>query len=111
MASSSDAGSDPDSGGKEDRKRKKKERRRKDRQEKRREEKRGKINNGVRGSGTGLALAKNKVLAGHSRKMRDGKDLTNKSAADMVAIFGVNANIYSPLDKGTTENRNTLHST
>merc|ERR1712226_198802 len=36
-----------------------------------------------------LVLAKNKVTAGHSRKMREAKDLTTKSESDMAAIFGV----------------------
>jgi Pin2-interacting protein X1 len=36
-----------------------------------------------------LVLAQNKVNAGHSRKMREAKDLRNKSDADMAAIFGV----------------------
>ena len=40
-------------------------------------------------------LAKNNILAGHSRKMRDAKDLTKKSAADMAAIFGVRSDVYS----------------
>jgi G-patch domain len=35
-----------------------------------------------------LVLAVNKVTAGHSRKMREAKDLTNKSQYDMAAIFG-----------------------
>lgn len=35
-----------------------------------------------------LVLAQNKVTAGHSRKMREAKDLRNKSDADMAAIFG-----------------------
>jgi len=35
-----------------------------------------------------LVLAKNKVTAGHSRKMREAKDLTTKSESDMAAIFG-----------------------
>ncbi|KAI2504213.1 glycine rich nucleic binding domain [Fragilaria crotonensis] len=35
-----------------------------------------------------LVLAQNKVNAGHSRKMREAKDLRNKSDADMAAIFG-----------------------
>ena len=37
----------------------------------------------------------NKVLAGHSRKMRDSKDLKKKLSADMAAIFGVGADTYS----------------
>ena len=96
--SSSNTGSDPDSGGKEDRKREKKERKREERREKRREEKSGKINNGVGGSDEVLMLAKNKVSSGNYHKMRDAKDLTKKSAADMVAIFGVGADVYYPSD-------------
>jgi len=37
---------------------------------------------------TTLVLAKNKVTAGHARKMRDAKDLSTKSDHDMAAIFG-----------------------
>ena len=97
-ASSSDARSNPDLGGREDMKHEKKERRRKKRREKRTEEKSDKRNNGFGGGGAGLTLAKNKVLAGHSHKIRDAKDLTTKSAADMAAIFGVRADVYSPSD-------------
>ena len=35
-----------------------------------------------------LVLAQNKVTAGHSRKMREAKDLKTKSDYDMAAIFG-----------------------
>ena len=35
-----------------------------------------------------LVLAKNLVTAGHSKKMRESKDLSTKSAQDMAAIFG-----------------------
>jgi Pin2-interacting protein X1 len=35
-----------------------------------------------------LVLARNKVTAGHSKKMRESKDLSTKSEADMAAIFG-----------------------
>ena len=61
-----------------------------------RQEKSGNNKNGVRGGGEGLMLAKNKVLAGNSRKMRDSKDITMKSAADMAAIFGVRDDVYYP---------------
>ena len=44
---------------------------------------------GVRGSGSGMKLAQNKVLVGHSRKMRDAKNLTKNSNADIAAIFGM----------------------
>ena len=58
------------------------------------EDKSDKINNGFGGGGAGLKLAKNKVLVGHSSKMRDAKDLTKKSAVDMAAIFGVRDDVY-----------------
>jgi hypothetical protein len=35
-----------------------------------------------------LVLARNKVTAGHSQKMRESKCLKNKSEVDMAAIFG-----------------------
>jgi len=41
-----------------------------------------------------LTLAQNRVSAGHSRKMRDAKDLSNKSQEDMAAIFGVTPQQY-----------------
>jgi len=40
------------------------------------------------GNVSGLILPQNKVTAGHAKKMRDAKDLTNKSDSDMAAIFG-----------------------
>ena len=40
-------------------------------------------------------MAKNKVLTGHSCNMRETKNLTKKSDADMAAIFGVRADVYS----------------
>jgi len=36
----------------------------------------------------GITLAQNRVSAGHSKKMRHAKDLTNKSREDLIAIFG-----------------------
>lgn len=47
---------------------------------------------------SGLRLAQNKVQAGHARKMRDAKDIRNKSAADMAAVFGVKADFYTGLN-------------
>ena len=41
-------------------------------------------------------MAKNKVLTGHSCNMRETKNLTKKSDADMAAIFGVRADVYYP---------------
>ena len=36
------------------------------------------------------------MAAGHSRKMRESKNLVSKSAADMAAIFGVKVEDYRP---------------
>ena len=47
--------------------------------------------------GSGLTLAQNRVAAGHSRKMREAKDLNSKSAADMAAVFGVKVEHYKPV--------------
>lgn len=68
-----------------------KKRRKKDKKEKNKKQKDSNTSNGegklnVIGS---LALPQNKVTAGHARKMRDAKDLSNKSQQDMAAIFGV----------------------
>jgi len=41
-----------------------------------------------------LTLSRNKVTAGHARKMRESKDLTKKSTEDMAAIFGVKVDEY-----------------
>ena len=46
------------------------------------------------GNGNGIRLPQNKVQAGHARKMREAKDIRNKSSADMAAIFGVKADFY-----------------
>ena len=43
-----------------------------------------------------ITLAQNRVAAGHARKMRDAKDLSSKSDADMAAIFGVKVEHYRP---------------
>ena len=40
-------------------------------------------------STSNLVLPQNQVTSGHARKMRDAKDLSNKSKEDMAAIFGV----------------------
>ena len=80
----------------DDKKRKKEEKKRKRKEEKRasKASKAGSSeddNNGIR-------LAQNKVQAGHARKMRDAKDIRNKSAADMAAVFGVKADFYKGLN-------------
>jgi hypothetical protein len=41
-----------------------------------------------------VRLPQNKVRAGHARKMREAKDIRNKSPEDMAAIFGVKADQY-----------------
>jgi len=43
----------------------------------------------------GITLAQNRVSAGHSRKMRDSKDLSKKSKEDMAAIFGMKVDAYT----------------
>ena len=53
-------------------------------------------------SGSGIRLAQNKVQAGHARKMREAKDIRNKSAQDMAAIFGVKADFYKQPREWTT---------
>jgi hypothetical protein len=53
-------------------------------------------------SGSGIRLAQNKVQAGHARKMREAKDIRNKSAQDMAAIFGVKADFYKKPREWTT---------
>lgn len=78
-------------------KRKKEEKKRKKKEEKRRAK--AAANGGDTGSSSsggnnGIRLAQNKVQAGHARKMREAKDLRNKSAQDMAAIFGVKADFY-----------------
>ena len=86
----------------------------KDKKRKRREEKQakkkaasadeGSEDNAGRGGGGGsLRLAQNKVQAGHARKMRDAKDISNKSAADMAAVFGVKADFYKGLNASIKE--------
>ncbi|KAL7526303.1 hypothetical protein ACHAXR_004453 [Thalassiosira sp. AJA248-18] len=100
------SGSEEEEGGDEatkKKKRKKEEKKRRKKEEKRRakntnnsgssDSDSGNNNNnnnsrGVRG------LPQNKVQAGHARKMREAKDIRNKSAADMAAIFGVKADFY-----------------
>ena len=86
----------------------------KDKKRKRREEKQakkktasadeGSEDNAGRGGGGGsLRLAQNKVQAGHARKMRDANDISNKSAADMAAVFGVKADFYKGLNASIKE--------
>ena len=44
--------------------------------------------------GGGITLSSKRVTAGHARKMREAKDLSKKSTADMAAIFGVRVEEY-----------------
>lgn len=78
---SNDDGDDADARKKEEKKRKKKEEKRKN-----------KISSSSEGGK--IRLAQNKVQAGHARKWREAKDIGNKSAEDMAAIFGVKADFY-----------------
>ena len=45
-------------------------------------------------SESGLTLSSKRVTAGHARKMREAKDLTNKSKEEMAAIFGMKVDQY-----------------
>lgn len=83
-------------------KRRKEEKKRKKKEEKRRAKRRN-ISSGGEGANSissdagnrnGIRLPQNKVQAGHARKMREAKDIRNKSSADMAAIFGVKADFY-----------------
>jgi Pin2-interacting protein X1 len=67
----------------------------KEKKRKRKDEKRAKAKGESSDDGTpGMRLAQNKVQAGHARKMRVAKDIRNKSAEDMAAVFGVKADFY-----------------
>ena len=43
-----------------------------------------------------LTLAQNRVVAGHSKKMRAAKQLTNKTPEEMACIFGGSVQQYTP---------------
>lgn len=85
-------------------KRRKEEKKRKKKEEKRRAKRRNSSSGGEganssssdagNGNRNGIRLPQNKVQAGHARKMREAKDIRNKSSADMAAIFGVKADFY-----------------
>eukprot|EP00578_Thalassiosira_sp_NH16_P011091 CAMPEP_0181105772 /NCGR_PEP_ID=MMETSP1071-20121207/16169_1 /TAXON_ID=35127 /ORGANISM="Thalassiosira sp., Strain NH16" /LENGTH=262 /DNA_ID=CAMNT_0023189119 /DNA_START=61 /DNA_END=849 /DNA_ORIENTATION=- len=76
-------------------KRKKEAKKRKKKEDKRRQKSIAVGGDGSGSSGAnGVRLPQNKVQAGHARKMREAKDIRNKSAADMAAIFGVKADFY-----------------
>lgn len=87
------------------RKRKKEEKKRKKKEEKRRAKAAAAAaadGGSSSASGSGIRLAQNKVQAGHARKMREAKDIRNKSAEDMAAIFGVKADFYKQPREWTT---------
>lgn len=83
-----------------------KRRRKEEKKRKKREEKRRAAASSSSGNSSGnesndnttntstVRLAQNKVQAGHARKMREAKDINNKSAEDMAAIFGFKADFY-----------------
>lgn len=52
-----------------------------------------------------LHLAQNRVAAGHSRKMREAKDMKTKSQADMAAIFGGVPQAVAAQTKGGTKKK------
>lgn len=98
--SSSGASSDEDSGsasGRSSSKKSKKEKKKKSKSSKKAKKAEKKTKHrGKRDKDNKITLAQNRVAAGHSRKMRDAKDLSSKSDADMAAIFGVKVEHYRP---------------
>ena len=98
--SSSGASSDEDSGsasGRSSSKKSKKEKKKKSKSSKKAKKADKKTKHrGKRDKDNKITLAQNRVAAGHSRKMRDAKDLSSKSDADMAAIFGVKVEHYRP---------------
>ena len=83
--------------------------RQKKKERKDKKKKKNDITSSDKGSGSdngtnngGLRLPQNKVQAGHARKMREAKDIRNKSAEDMAAIFGVKADFYQKPREWTT---------
>ncbi len=99
--SSSGASSDEDSGsasGRNSSKKSKKEKKKKKSKSSKKAKKAEKKtkHRGKRDKDNKITLAQNRVAAGHARKMRDAKDLSSKSAADMAAIFGVKVEHYRP---------------
>jgi len=102
-SSSSDSGasSDEDSGsasGRSSSKKSKKEKKKKSKSSSKKAKKAEKKtkHRGKRDKDSKITLAQNRVAAGHARKMRDAKDLSSKSDADMAAIFGVKVEHYRP---------------
>lgn len=98
--SSSGASSDEDSGsasGRSSSKKSKKEKKKRSKSSKKAKKAEKKTKHrGKRDKDNKITLAQNRVAAGHSRKMRDAKDLSSKSDADMAAIFGVKVEHYRP---------------
>mmetsp|Transcript_3830 Transcript_3830/g.8619 ORF Transcript_3830/g.8619 Transcript_3830/m.8619 type:complete len:259 (+) Transcript_3830:291-1067(+) len=89
-----DSGSEEEDGPAK-KKRRKEEKKRKKKEEKRRAKRNGGgSGNSSSSEGNKVRLPQNKVQAGHARKMREAKDIRNKSAEDMAAIFGVKADFY-----------------
>lgn len=94
-SNSAASGSSDDEEDDEARKRRRKEEKRRKRKEEKRRAKREAAGEGTSGGGgCGVRLAQNRVQAGHARKLREAKDIRNKSAEDMAAIFGVKADFY-----------------
>ncbi|KAL3801030.1 hypothetical protein HJC23_002323 [Cyclotella cryptica] len=84
----------------ETKKRRRKEEKKRKKKEEKQKEKAKTREAGSDSDGNTLRLAQNKVQAGHARKMREAKDIRNKSAEDMAAVFGVKADIYKSLNSG-----------
>jgi len=65
-----------------------------DKKKKKSEKKRSSKEKGLNRMDSGLTLSSKLVTAGHSRKMREAKDLTKKTPEEMAAIFGMKVEQY-----------------
>ncbi|KAL7483801.1 hypothetical protein ACHAW6_009443 [Cyclotella cf. meneghiniana] len=89
----------------ETKKRRRKEEKKRKKKEEKENSKAKSREGGSVGDGSSLRLAQNKVQAGHARKMREAKDIRNKTAEDMAAVFGIKADFYKSLNANVNSNR------
>lgn len=89
----------------ETKKRRRKEEKKRKKKEEKENSKAKSREGGSVGDGSTLRLAQNKVQAGHARKMREAKDIRNKTSEDMAAVFGIKADFYKSLNANVNSNR------
>jgi hypothetical protein len=97
-------GINADANDEETKKRRRKEEKKRKKKEEKQKSKAKSRDGGSVSDGSTLRLAQNKVQAGHARKMREAKDIRNKSAEDMAAVFGVKADFYKSLNANVNSN-------